>query len=97
MLQEPERTCICCRRRKSKHSLHRFIIDGGRLVFDREKKLSGRGYYICKQSSCIKFFDEKSKNGIRSKNLTKILKRKIEMTTGQLRELEGLLIEEDKD
>ncbi|MBF0472382.1 MAG: YlxR family protein [Nitrospirae bacterium] len=98
MLQEPERTCICCRSKKSKHNLLRLVIDKDRLVFDKEQKNNGRGYYICKQSSCIKScFEEKGKNTIRLKKFIKSLKIKIEITTGQLRELEELLIEEVAD
>lgn len=93
MLQEPERTCICCRSKKLKADLLRLVIAGNldnkgaapkiksELIFDKKKQIQGRGYYICRQSRCIR-------------KLKKSLKMKIEITTEQFRELEELLIEE---
>jgi predicted RNA-binding protein YlxR (DUF448 family) len=70
-----------------------------RLTFDSVKKLQGRGYYICPNISCInKCFDVTNKREMKQLiNLKKIIKTKIEITTGQLRELHGLLIAEVTD
>jgi predicted RNA-binding protein YlxR (DUF448 family) len=45
----PERTCAFCKKKAPKFELFRFVNKGGALVFDPEKKLQGRGAYLCKE------------------------------------------------
>lgn len=48
----PQRTCICCRKVSDKENLLRFVV-GDKVELDIENKLEGRGYYICKDISCV--------------------------------------------
>ncbi|MFQ5899935.1 MAG: YlxR family protein [Thermodesulfobacteriota bacterium] len=51
----PQRTCIGCRKVKEKSDLLRFVINtGGELVCDLEKRLNGRGAYLCRDKNCIR-------------------------------------------
>ncbi|MBI2448509.1 YlxR family protein [Candidatus Microgenomates bacterium] len=51
---KPQRTCAICRAKKEKKELFRFtcpervegLKDGG-VLFDKEQKISARGFYIC--------------------------------------------------
>ncbi len=49
-----QRTCAICRAKKQKNKLFRFLIHGSigspqetRIVFDKNQKGEGRGFYIC--------------------------------------------------
>ena len=50
----PERTCIVCRKKAGKENFLKVVKtkDGGFAV-QREKKIDGRGAYICKDSECL--------------------------------------------
>ena len=50
--RKPMRTCIACREKKLKSDLIRLVPCKDRVVVDREKKLPGRGAYICDDMSC---------------------------------------------
>jgi predicted RNA-binding protein YlxR (DUF448 family) len=51
----PIRMCIGCRGRKKKDELMRFIRDReGTAVLDRDKRMSGRGFYLCPDQKCLK-------------------------------------------
>ncbi len=52
-MQEPERTCITCRTKKSKSELFRFVELNGKVFYDRKKRMNGRGYYICQGRGCL--------------------------------------------
>ena len=55
ILHVPIRMCIGCRGRKNKEGLMRFARDReGIIVFDRDKKMSGRGFYLCPDPKCFK-------------------------------------------
>jgi len=50
----PIRTCLGCRSRLEKRLLERFVFssfDG--LVWDRRKRMKGRGAYVCRRRSCL--------------------------------------------
>jgi len=47
----PERTCVICRKKAPKYTLHRFCIKAGYIIWDRDFRTGGRGAYLC--SSCI--------------------------------------------
>ena len=51
--RKPERSCIVCREKKYKNELIRLVCDGEKVIPDFEKKLPGRGAYICDDASCI--------------------------------------------
>ncbi len=46
----PIRSCKVCRTRKPQQDLQRWVLDGnGRVIEDKNQKLSGRGAYVCSQ------------------------------------------------
>jgi len=50
----PERTCIGCRKVLSKEPLVRLAVGAGAaLVVDRDKRLGGRGVYLCNERECF--------------------------------------------
>ncbi len=48
----PVRTCVICKEKGSKRSMHRFVIQKGAILFDEKKNLEGRGYYFCDKEKC---------------------------------------------
>lgn len=51
----PMRMCVSCREMRPQNELIRLVRDmeTGEVKFDMEKKLFGRGAYICKSMDCI--------------------------------------------
>ena len=51
----PLRMCVACRVMKPQNELIRVVKDKetGKVSLDTEKKLMGRGAYICKKEDCI--------------------------------------------
>ena len=49
----PTRSCLACRQRDSKASLHRFTIASGTIVADPSASKPGRGAYLCHRQSCL--------------------------------------------
>ncbi len=63
MGKQPIRTCIGCRGKFLKKMLSRFVSQAGRILqSDPEKKLPGRGVYVCPTEACIQkaFFHKRS-------------------------------------
>lgn len=52
----PMRMCIACREMHPQNELIRIVRDNasGEIKLDTEKKLFGRGAYICKNADCVK-------------------------------------------
>lgn len=51
---EPQRTCVVCRRQGNKSDFLRIVkTPDGNILADDEKKLSGRGAYICADGRCV--------------------------------------------
>ncbi len=49
----PARTCVACRTRRDKSALLRVVRrPDGRVVFDRDGRIEGRGAYLCTDSTC---------------------------------------------
>ncbi|MBN2016652.1 MAG: YlxR family protein [Candidatus Cloacimonetes bacterium] len=48
----PFRTCVICKEKTSQSSMHRFVIQDGKILFDEKKNLEGRGYYFCDKEKC---------------------------------------------
>lgn len=46
------RTCICCRSEAPKGELLRFVRQQGRVVFDAQHRLQGRGAYVHPRFAC---------------------------------------------
>ncbi len=53
MLKPCLRLDLSSRRSLPKEDLLRFVKIDGKLIFDKESKLPGRGYYLSKDPSCI--------------------------------------------
>ena len=49
----PLRKCMACRERKEKDKLLRFTKTEEGIFLDPEKKMNGRGAYVCRESACI--------------------------------------------
>ena len=56
----PVRKCIACRQIKPQKELLRVAAGREGLVFDPERKLPGRGCYVCREEACIKTAFEKN-------------------------------------
>jgi len=48
----PLRTCKVCGRKRGKDELLRWVLVGGAIRLDLEKRLPGRGAYTCPGPSC---------------------------------------------
>lgn len=50
-----ERTCIVCRTKCDKSQFIKVVFNkNGQVAIEKEKKLDGRGAYICSSDDCIK-------------------------------------------
>ena len=51
----PMRMCIACRQMKPQNGLLRFVRENktGQIMIDKDKKLFGRGAYICRDAQCL--------------------------------------------
>lgn len=60
----PMRMCIACRHMKPQAELIRIVheLNTGEIMLDENKKLFGRGAYICRNRDCIK--KAAKKNGL---------------------------------
>lgn len=47
-----ERTCIVCRNKFEQNDLYRVVNHNGELLLQTDKKIEGRGAYICKNNIC---------------------------------------------
>lgn len=48
------RQCVACKARKEKHLLLRISrLPNGKIIFDPEQKIQGRGAYVCPSPECI--------------------------------------------
>lgn len=57
----PQRMCVACRKMYPQNELIRLVRDNktGEIKFDCDKKLFGRGAYICKNIDCIRNAEKK--------------------------------------
>lgn len=49
----PLRMCVSCRKMRPQNELIRIVNDGGDIKIDKDKKLFGRGAYICPSEECL--------------------------------------------
>lgn len=48
------RTCSACREKAQKSELLRIVrTPEGNIVFDRSRKMNGRGAYLCRKPACL--------------------------------------------
>ncbi len=51
---KPERTCIVCRKKGDKSEFIKIVKNkSGDIAVETDKKLDGRGAYICKNEACL--------------------------------------------
>ena len=63
MTNSPERTCIVCRKKGPKENFIKIVKNkNGEVSIEKQKKLDGRGAYICKNEKC--FADAKKKRAL---------------------------------
>ncbi len=57
----PMRMCIACRNMYPQNELIRIVRDSnsGEILLDSEKKLFGRGAYICRNEKCVQLAAKK--------------------------------------
>lgn len=57
----PMRMCVACRQMHPQNELIRIVrdIESGAAVIDKDKKLFGRGAYICRNIECIRKAEKK--------------------------------------
>ncbi|MBP3581225.1 MAG: YlxR family protein [Clostridia bacterium] len=52
--REPERTCIACRLKGGKENFIKIVMNkDGEIAIEKDKKLDGRGAYLCKTRECV--------------------------------------------
>ncbi len=52
---KPTRICIVCRKKGDKSEFFKIVKNrAGQVLVETDKKLEGRGAYICKNSDCVK-------------------------------------------
>ena len=56
----PLRMCAACRIMRPQSELIRFVSSEGGARLDAEKKLFGRGAYLCRDKACIKKAEKKN-------------------------------------
>lgn len=70
-MNKPERTCIVCRTKGTKDNFIKVVKNkNNEFQIEKDKKLDGRGAYICKKTECI----EKCK---KTKALNRIFKMEV--------------------
>ena len=68
---KPERTCVVCRTKGDKSLFVKVVLNkNGEAMIERDKKLDGRGAYVCKNENCAKICKSK-------KSLNRVFKRNI--------------------
>ncbi len=57
----PQRMCIACRKMYPQNELIRIVHDNktGEVMLDMNKRLFGRGAYICRNAECVKNAEKK--------------------------------------
>lgn len=62
MTNIPKRRCLGCMQMKPKSTLIRMVKSkDGEVIIDKNQKADGRGAYICKDISCLKTCQKKSR------------------------------------
>ncbi|MGE4498552.1 MAG: DUF448 domain-containing protein [Deferribacterales bacterium] len=76
----PQRSCISCGKTAGRNELLRFVTDGeGKAIYDRKRKLPGRGVYLCFDNECLmqaakkNLFAKGFKENINRKEYTQLL------------------------
>lgn len=71
----PERTCVCCRKKGEKKQFYRIAEENNKNVWDKKYNIQSRGFYICKDTTCIERLSKHKKYKIEITELIKILEQ----------------------
>jgi len=58
LTKTPKRRCIVCRASEEKAALSRFVFKDPELIWDRDGKLGGRGFYVHRRLNCFSSLSE---------------------------------------
>ena len=50
----PIRTCVVCGKKAGRGELIRLVLRDGKPVADHDKRMPGRGAYVCRKVECMK-------------------------------------------
>ena len=64
----PQRMCVVCRKKTDKKKLMRFVLLDSQIVFDLNRDMKKRGYYVCDDNSCLQKLEKKVKKILRSRS-----------------------------
>lgn len=76
---EPIRTCVVCRSKGTKENFFKIVKNkSGEVFVETNKKLDGRGAYVCKKQECVSLCKKK-------RTLNKVFKTEVpESVYGEL-------------
>ena len=69
----PERTCVCCRKKREKKDFFRISEFEGKYVFDKKMNVQSRGFYVCKDIKCVERLSKHKKYNIDIQYLLQML------------------------
>ena len=69
----PERTCVCCRKKREKKDFFRMSEFEGKYVFDKKMNVQSRGFYVCKDIKCVERLSKHKKYNIDIQYLLQML------------------------
>ena len=70
---EPERMCVCCRKKDEKMDFFRITEQDGKYVYDKEMKVQARWFYVCKTNECIERLSKHKKYNVEIEQLVQML------------------------
>lgn len=78
----PERMCVGCRKMKPKHELIKVVRDiaDDIIKIDKEKRLFGRGAYICPDDECLKL-------SVKKKGFERVFKTQVSFIYDEINEM----------
>ncbi|MDD3523471.1 MAG: DUF448 domain-containing protein [Candidatus Cloacimonadaceae bacterium] len=54
----PIRTCVACRKKSAQKELLAFLLLPAGIVFDINRRLATRKYYVCRDAGCVQNLDK---------------------------------------
>lgn len=78
----PERMCVGCRKMKPKQDLIKVVRDitDNTIKIDKEKRLFGRGAYICSDNECLKM-------SVKKKGFERVFKTQVSFIYDEINEI----------
>jgi len=63
----PQRTCVACRRVRPARELMRLVVVMDEIVADRDRRLPGRGAYVCPEPACVQRARDRAAHALRAR------------------------------